>query len=304
MAGDRMVAVAGSSGFIGAHVTADLERLGHEVRQIPSFRVTRDDVRGDAHWERRREELASLLVGVECVVNCAGMASPRSRDQDALVLANHFAAKLLWEAADVADCRRFVQVSSAAVQGRRPVLDETGDVSPVSPYGWSKAVAEIHLLGQKSGPDVFVYRGPSVQGSGRSTTSQIGRYLRLPVVPITNGGSNRIPLALVENAAHAISHIVGSSTLRPGIALHPWEGVTLEVLLAMVPSRRIELPVPGVIADRTIQAASLVLGGTGYAALVRQAELLLIGQEQDARALSDDGFVLPLDLEIYHGVFG
>ena len=45
VAGDRMVAVAGSSGFIGAHVTADLERLGHEVRQIPSFRVTRDDVR-------------------------------------------------------------------------------------------------------------------------------------------------------------------------------------------------------------------------------------------------------------------
>ena len=97
-----------------------------------------------AELPRRSEpDLAAAFAGVQVVVNAAGLATPGGTDSPALRGANALLPLVVADAADAAGVQRFVHLSSAAVQGHRPFLDESSHVQPFSAYSRSKALGEL-----------------------------------------------------------------------------------------------------------------------------------------------------------------
>src|SRR5699024_8470438 len=91
-------------------------------------------------------ELAVQLQGCHAVVNAAGRAEPGSDDVAGLLAANGVLPALLARSAERGGVPRLIHISSAAVQGRRRVLDSSTELRPFSPYSYSKAVGEAMAL--------------------------------------------------------------------------------------------------------------------------------------------------------------
>ena len=280
------VALLGSTGLLGTAVRAALAGRGFDV--VP---ITAPRLRATAASARDVPALPGL-AGFDAVVNAAGLASPDSRDSEALVGANA-ALPLAVRRAGVA---HLVHVSSAAVQGRRDPLDETADTAPFSPYSSSKALGERLLL-DDGGDGVCVYRPTSVLAAGRGITRSLVAMARLPRVPVVGAGDQPLPVAHIDNVSAAVAHLVAHRVT--GIALHPWEGLDLRTLLLLLGGRPIHLP--GGLRGPLCRAvdAGLAHGGPALAGRLRRVELLLRGQRQDARLLAACGFVLPRGHDAY-----
>ena len=302
------IAVAGSGGFVGSAVVSEARRRGLEVVPILSPRLhcspadsPSDHVRSWMEREARtRDALVESLGGVDVVVNAAGLATPECRAVPALFGANSALPGLLACTAAEAGVRRMVHVSSAAVQGRRHRLDETPLTAPVTPYGDSKARGEAFLLERRleAPNEIAVYRPTSVQGVDRGMTRQLARLARLPAIPSCQRGQVPLPVTLIENVAAGILHVCTAQAC-PSIVLQPWEGLTVRSLLACFGSGRI-VGIPRAMASSALTV--LWTGGRllpAVAAVGRRLELLVFGQEQDAKALVDLGFSPPSGLDGY-----
>lgn len=300
------IAVAGSSGFIGSAVSEELAREGLAVVRLPPLRLptgrrwTPDEA---ARWIDKGSEpvdaLRRAMAGCAAVVNCAGRAEPSSADVPGLDAANVGVPLVLYALARANGCGRFVQVSSAAVQGRRAVLDESHDVAPFSAYSSSKARAERHLLEEEGATQVVVYRATSVQGRGRSTTRQLVRFAHLPRVPVVAPGTQPLPVSLVRNTAAAVSWLARQPTIERRIYLHPWEGITARSLVDLLnPSARVVDIPRRLVAGPLRLAASARLPG-GVQAKARLVDLLVNGQQQDATSLMTAGFRPPVGPDGY-----
>ena len=127
-------------------------------------------------------------------MNAAGLVSPDSAADDALFGANVLLPLVILRAAERAQAARVIHLSSAAVQGRRGVLDESAATSPFSPYSRSKALGEAALLSYVAkvagvqSPEVVIVRATSVQGVGRATTRQLRRLARSPMASVARPG--------------------------------------------------------------------------------------------------------------------
>lgn len=266
--------------------------------RIPSEFACLPAADGAFRWRADNSEayrlLCSRLADGDVVINAAGVARPSSRSLEALRPANTILPLVLALASHAAGAALFVQISSAAVQGRTEPLDERAMWRPFSVYSRSKADAERSLLAGMSMPglDILVYRPTSVQGVDRPMTRSLARLTRLPVVPVVRGPGRALPLALVENVAAGIAFaaIRGIS----GIVLHPWEGITSRSVFELGRARPRLLPIPSSVASLVRPATML---GTSFSwsgsAAVRRVELLVYGQGQLATRLVAAGFVLP-----------
>lgn len=296
------VAVAGSRGFIGSAVISALAGTRAEVIELPSLRVNPSDSRlllnrpvGAAG--RAAHGTADLLDGVDVVVNAAGVAVSTGRDRATLAAGNTHYPVALARLAIAAGVRRFIHVSSAAVQGRLDPLDESERLAPFSPYSRSKAEGERRLLAERRGDtEIVIYRATSVLGLSRPITHQLARYARLPRVPLVEAGSRPLPVALLENAAAAIAHLVFIECVPNFIALHPWEGMTVRSLLRAFGwnGRPVTVP-PGFARGGLALARGMGGWSPVIPARLRSVELMTIGQRQSAHVLAESGFVLPSD---------
>jgi len=258
-----------------------------------------------ASLPEQRDRLVGMLEACDVVVNAAGLAEAPARRSSELTTANVAVPLLLLAAAEGARCPRLVHVSSAAVQGRRDPLDESTELAPFSPYSRSKAAAERELSAVETGTDVVIYRATSVQAPGRSITQQLTRYASLPAVPVVERGDVPVPVALLTNVAAAIAHLATSPIPVGGVYLHPWEHMTVALLLSSL--------VPGVRLVSVPRSA--VRGGLGVAqrlgarrpraqARLRRMELMMFGQRQDAARLEETGFECPVGPEGYRELRG
>lgn len=279
------VAVVGATGFVGKHVSDALAQRGHEVRSVRAPRLLpgMDSRQYQEHVARLTEQFMNCL----CVVNAAGIA--RAAAGKALLdQANGLMPALVAEAAATASLR-MVHVSSAAVQGRRPVLDSKPEVAPFSPYSESKAVGELRLLENGHG-DLCIYRPPGVHGRDRSVTQTIARIARGPLSTVASPGTDNTPQALVENVADAVAFLTTTELSLPRIVHHPSEGLTTESLLHALGGRPPKM-LPRSLARHTI--GSLYAGARarpGLEGQVRRVELLWLGQEQAPSWLSKVGW--------------
>jgi len=144
----RRILVTGGSGFIGRHAVAELSRAGAHVRVVdlrPHPDPDVDIVVGDIADPDALE--AAFAGGIDSVVHLAALTSVlRSLEQPDLTFTTNVASThALLEAARTAGTGSLVFASTNAVTGPMdaPAIVETAQLRPLTPYGATKAAAEM-----------------------------------------------------------------------------------------------------------------------------------------------------------------
>lgn len=306
---ERPLVVAGGSGFVGTAICASASAGQAAHRQVRAARI--HDLGGDplaaaASWMDAHRDVVSSLVGdldgAQVAVNAAGLARPGGPDHPELRGANVLWPVVLLRCSAAAGVRRVVHISSAAVQGRRSPLDESMEHEPFSPYSRSKAAGEValrHAAEELDGRvELTIYRPTSVHGAARAATRSLISLSQRRWVPVSGDGDQPLPITLIEDVARAALLLALTPSEVPPVALHPWEGMTTGLLLrALAPEVDHIRARPRVVGPAL--AASRLAGRVSprLAAANRKAELLLQGQEVDARALRRLGFEVDLGLD-------
>lgn len=297
--------VLGGSGFVGSAVLHALStvgitavslaapRLESHARTVPELEREADRLKSIV------EELAGSFRGSDVVINAAGLAAPRSIESPALTGANALLPAILARACADAGVSRLVHLSSAAVQGHRPVLDESTATEPFSPYSRSKALGEqvlAHLRagGSKGGgSDVVIVRATSVQGPGRPTTTALARLAASPLATVASPGNAPSPVTSIDSLAALVLAVGQHEGPVPPIVLQPWERMTVRTVLEAAGGTPLILPagmcrlilkvgygVSGVLRER--------LHGS-----IRRVELMWFGQDQVSGWAAESGVALP-----------
>ena len=224
----RRWAVVGASGFIGSALAYHLEECGYEVVGLHAPRLELDPAINDgaliaarACSEESVSTLAASLQGVDVVVNAAGLAAPDAAATSEVYGANALLPGVVAHAAATAGVTRMIHLSSAAVQGRRQVLDETPEVSPFSPYSRSKALGEQSLFASAEALpylDVLTIRATSVQGRGRSTTESLRRVARSTIASVAAPGTQP---TVVSSLAGLVDFVGRAGSSRHDLPVDP-----------------------------------------------------------------------------------
>lgn len=293
------VALIGAGGFVGSHVREALVRRGVDVVPVPAPRVTTkarslEDIVAEIEIRQVHPEIVafgSAVAGCDAIVNAAGVAAATGQGVD-LFGANALLPGLLAAVAPAGG--RLVHISSAAVQGRRPMLDETEQMAPFSPYSASKALGEAVLRAIR--PDAVCYRPTSVHGAGREVTQSLVKVLKSPLASVAGAGRAPTPQVRVENVGDAAAFLATTQEMPPSVVLHPSEGMTTAGLVRLLGGHE-PVKIPAWLA-RSLVAAAFLIGrvvppGVGIA---RRLEMLWFGQGQE-RGWLDDKWTPPVGLE-------
>ncbi|MHA7281789.1 NAD-dependent epimerase/dehydratase family protein [Arthrobacter sp. TMS2-4] len=290
--------VLGGSGFVGSAVLRALHAAGIDAHALsaPRFTTTADAPEAllAAAAAADTAGLETALAGYDVVVNAAGLATPSATDGADLLGANALLPAVLVRAASAAGVRRLIHLSSAAVQGRTPMLDETGTVRPFSAYSRSKALGEQALeaaAARERSLSVVTVRATSVQGEGRPTTAALARLARSPLASVASPGTARSPVTSVDTLAELVLAVGRHRGVLPARVLQPWEGLTVRTVLEAAGGHPRVLP--------AVLCRSLVRTGYLLSALVRgrldghvrRAELMWFGQDQVTGWAAEQGLV-------------
>ena len=235
-----LLALTGSTGFIGQHLLRELPRRGYRLRVLlrrPTSLPTNtaSAVIGDI---ARPQNMAAALQDVDAVIHSAGLAQAMSGvPEDDYRVINTEATINLARAARRAGAKRFVFLSSIRAQcgpTADGVLTEDIEPSPTDPYGRSKLAAERGLaeldIDWVSLRAALVY-GPGVTGN----MAQLMRLARSPFPLPFAGLRARRSLLAVENLLAAIETLLETPKplRRPFIIADPRALTVGEMIAAM-----------------------------------------------------------------------
>ena len=293
-----LLALTGSTGFIGQHLLRELPRRGYRLRVLlrrPTSLPTNtaSAVIGDI---ARPQNMSAALQDVDAVIHSAGLAQTMSGvPEDDYRVINTEATISLARAARRAGAKRFIFLSSIRAQcgpAAGTVLTEALEPSPTDAYGRSKLAAEQGLadvdIDWVSLRAVLVY-GPGVKGN----MAQLMKLARLPL-PLPLGGLRaRRSLLAVENLLAAIETVLATpETLRrPFIVADPRALTVGEMIAAM---RHGLGRAPNVFwLPATLLALSFSAAGRDYAYERLSGSLVV-----DPSALMHMGWTPPLTTEV------
>lgn len=244
--------VLGASGFVGGALATHLETEGFDVVRgtAPRLLLSPSNAEvfpmdGFTHLGTELESLTQSFKGADVVINAAGLATPDSPANEHLYGANALLPALIARAASDAGVTRVIHLSSAAVQGRRPLLDETLNVMPFSPYSHSKALGELSFLAsRKDGIDTefIVIRATSVQGPGRHTTESFRRVAQSTLASVAAPGTQPTVVSSIQGLVDFIRRVAESTVALGPIMLQPWEGHSVHDVLRAAGGRPRILP--------------------------------------------------------------
>lgn len=300
-------AVVGASGFIGSHLTAELMARGVRVRTVKAPRIAVEaaalnsvqEVLNRPSIRLMIEQLAEELAGCLIVVSAAGLATPGSRESAELTGANALLPAIVAIACGRAGVRRYVHISSAAVQDRRRILDELPETAARTPYARSKALAEQLLSecrdeGLTGETQVVVYRATSVHAPGRPTTASLARFARSPLASVAGSGELSTPVVSVKDVVESTILVAAHPGTVPPIVLQPWTGATTAAILRELGGREPK-HLPTSACRMVVRLAYLLapLAGSRGRAHARRLELLWFGQRQARTWFDEVGHTAP-----------
>lgn len=283
--------VLGASGFVGSALRAQLDAAGYDTvtSAAPRLRLEPTDANEVAashqSWsDEQFETLVRTFDGADVVVNAAGLATPDAPADADLYGANVLLPALVAQAAASVGVARVIHLSSAAVQGRRAMLDETLSASPFSPYSHSKALGERAFFGRGKATDdtdLIVIRATSVQGRGRRTTESFRRVARSRLASVAAPGTQPTVVSSIDGLVDFIRR-VGASTASVGpIMLQPWEGHSVrDVLRAAGGSPRVIPRGLCLVILAGVRAVGRVIPEIAGAG--RRLEMMWLGQAQSS----------------------
>jgi UDP-glucose 4-epimerase len=186
------IAVAGASGFVGSHL---VDYLVHQ--NLPHKRLTKIDLQ-DSH-------INDALADCDVVVNCIGEKSGIGPHAE---MANIVIPKKLYTAAQCANVRQFVHVSSvAAIAGKTYpglTIDDSSLPSPSTAYGLSKFRGD-EALSSIDGPPLTILRPPILIGSNATGVFALLQKAAKTGIPLPLAGANSLRSFMhVDNFAEAI----------------------------------------------------------------------------------------------------
>lgn len=219
-----LIALTGTTGFIGRYLLRELTKRGYRVRAllrrpaaIPT--PTASAVIGDL---ARPQNMSAALAGVDAVIHSAGIAQAMSGvpKDDYRVLNTEGTIKLA-RAAGRAGAKRFVFLSSIRAQcgpTADMVLTETVEPRPTDPYGKSKLAAERGLrqldIDWVALRAVLVY-GPGVVGNMLA----LENLLTAIEVVLTAPGTLRRVFIVADPQALTIEEMIAA--MRRGLGRRP-----------------------------------------------------------------------------------
>jgi UDP-glucose 4-epimerase len=154
------ILVTGGAGFIGSHLADRLVDAGHDVIVLDNFSTGRtrnlSHSRGRSNFQLVRADIRRIprsfvrrLGRVDRVAHLAAATSVQQsvRDPVSTTEVNVIGTLNVLGAAKALKAERVVFASSAAVYGtpRTFPIAEDANISPISPYGASKAASELYL---------------------------------------------------------------------------------------------------------------------------------------------------------------
>ncbi len=179
-----ILALTGTTGFLGGHVLSQALAAGHGVRALArTAQAPRDGVAWISGALDDAAALAALCAGADAVIHVAGVVNGDAARFDA---GNRLGTRAMLAAAAG---KRFVHVSSLAA--REPQL---------SNYGASKRAAEEAVIA--SSLDWRIVRPPAIYGPGDRDNLELFRAARWGVVPLPPGG--RMSVIHVDDMARLI----------------------------------------------------------------------------------------------------
>jgi nucleoside-diphosphate-sugar epimerase len=235
-----LLALTGSTGFIGQHLVRELPRRGYGLRVLlrrPTSLPTNtaSAVIGDI---ARPQNMSAALQDVDAVIHSAGLAHAMSGvPEDDYRVINTEATINLARAARRAGAKRFIFLSSIRAQcgpTADRVLTEATEPAPTDAYGRSKLEAERGLaeldIDWVSLRATLVY-GPGVKGN----MAELMRLARSPwPLPLGSLRAQRSLLA-VENLLAAVETVLTTPQplRRPLIVADPQAVTVADMIAAM-----------------------------------------------------------------------
>jgi nucleoside-diphosphate-sugar epimerase len=289
--------VIGASGFVGSAIVARLNAEGISVDPIEAPRLATRSLDVDSIIDEAEQlegiidSLAEAFASAQVVVNAAGLAAPNMQDLPPLMGANALLPAVIAIAAQRTGVRRVIHLSSAAVQGPRPVLDASEETAPFSAYSFSKTLGEEALLDlqdyfleehPESAPELCILRATSVQGRGRRTTELFAKMASSPFASVAGAGQGKSPVSSVYALAEFVVMLGTFPGELPTIVLQPWEGATV-ASASLDAGRRKPHHLPEWLCRAAIKAGYKVseLMNDRFSGSVRKVEVMWFGQGID-----------------------
>ncbi|HTM08807.1 MAG TPA: NAD(P)-dependent oxidoreductase [Verrucomicrobiae bacterium] len=251
----KTVLITGVNGFLGAHLARALALRGWRVRGTTrSAAGINKNIEGVAEkmvLDLARPAAGLIFTGVDAVIHCAYDLRREAMEQ------NIAGTKAAAEAATAAGVAQQIFISSYSAHA------EAG-----SAYGRSKYLLQEYFLARGGA----VARPGLVIGPG-GLYARLAGALRLPVVPLADGGRDRVPVVALRDFINALAAVLEKRRTGLFNLYHP-RLVTLRDLIAAVRmasgSRALLLPVPA-----SVLIAAVRLAGSAGVALPFDAENFL-----------------------------
>lgn len=196
------ILVTGSRGFIGSHILARLEQLGHEVFGLDKDNCDLTDL------EKLKKIIGEMQPGV--IFHLAAQLPGLKVDPKTFFRDNVQATFNLLESTKGLPVSRFIFASTMNVYGKPKYLpvDENHSIEPVNLYGLTKLLAEnlFKFYTQNFGYKVIVFRFSGVFGPGRDSgavASFISRALKGEIIKIDTDGSDTWDATYVKDIVRA-----------------------------------------------------------------------------------------------------